>query len=419
MGGMNLTSTKPFDIPKHTVWEAYKKVKANKGAAGVDDQSLSEFDSNLSGNLFKIWNRMSSGSYFPPAVKRVEIPKGDGKTRPLGIPTVSDRIAQMVVKIMIEPELEVHFDNDSYGYRPGKSALDAVGLARQRCWQYDWVVDIDIQGFFDNIDHDLLMKAVCKHIKCKWIILYIQRWLKAPVEIDGKCVQNLSGTPQGGVISPILANLFLHYALDRWVKKNFPMVTFERYADDAIYHCRFQSEAEQLKKALEARLEECKLKLHPEKSKVVYCKDGKRSGSYVNQQFDFLGYTFRPRLVKAKRGNFFVGFNPAMSKKAQGKISDQIKGWKMQLWSNQSLESIAELINPKTRGWINYYGKYQKSSTYKIANQLDYALVRWAKRKFKKLKTSKTKAREWLAGVKARQPNLYTHWQLSQHKVVQ
>ena len=405
-----METTKSFNIPKRLVWVAYKRVKANKGAAGVDNQSIEMFETDLGNNLFKIWNRMSSGSYFPPPVKRVEIPKGDGKTRPLGIPTISDRIAQMVVKIIIEPNFEKCFDADSYGYRPGKSALDAIGTARSRCWKYNWVVDIDIKGFFDNIDHQLLMRAVRKHITCKWVLLYIQRWLKAPSKVGKIIEERTKGTPQGGVISPLLANLFLHYALDTWVRKQFPTIEFERYADDAIYHCRTKIEAEKLKISLQERLTECNLEMNSEKSKIVYCKDGKRKGAYEHEKFDFLGYTFRPRLVRARAGNFFVGFTPAMSKEAQKKISDRIKSWKMQLWSNQSLESIAYILNPKIRGWINYYGKYQRSSTYKIANQMDYALVRWAKRKYKKLKISKTRARRWLARIREKQPFLFAHW---------
>jgi RNA-directed DNA polymerase len=300
-----LDTTKSFDISKQLVWDAYKRVAKNKGAAGVDNQSLEDFNADLENNLYKLWNKMASGSYFPPPVKRVDIPKSDGKTRPLGIPTVSDRIAQMVVKLKLEPTVEPIFDEDSYGYRPNKSALDAVGKARERCWRNDWVVDIDIQGFFDNIDHQLLMKAVKKHTECRWVILYIGRWLTAPVVLpDGQQMERDRGVPQGGVVSPLCANLFLHYALDRWVRKEFPTVTFERYADDVIYHCKTRFMAERLIVAIRDRLEVCKLKLHPEKSKIVYCKDNTRKGEYERMQFDFLGYSFRPRLVKARKGNF-------------------------------------------------------------------------------------------------------------------
>ena len=229
--------TKPFIISKRLVYEAWKRIKANGGAHGVDSVSIEQFESDLSGNLYKIWNRMSSGSYFPPPVRRVEIPKDNGATRPLGIPTVGDRVAQMVVKMVFEPELEPIFHPDSYGYRPGKSAIQAVHQARQRCWKYAWVIDLDIKGFFDCLDHALLMKAVAKHTDCPWVRLYIRRWLAAPViHSDGVVEERQSGTPQGGVISPLLANLYLHYALDAWMQRNYPAIPFERYADDVVVH---------------------------------------------------------------------------------------------------------------------------------------------------------------------------------------
>src|SRR6202171_6449679 len=262
---------KPFKIPKREVWEAFKRVKANQGAAGVDGQSIAEFEANLSGNLYKLWNRLSSGSYFPPPVRRVDIPKASGGTRPLGIPTVADRVAQEVVRRYLEPCLEPVFHADSYGYRPGRSAIDEVRTGRQLCWRYDWVLDIDIKAFFDSIDHALLLRAVRRHTGCPWVLLYAERWLKAPMQReDGVIEPRDAGTPQGGVISPILANLFLHYAFDVWMARTWPAVPFERYADDAICHCRTREEAEALQAAIKERFAACRLVLHPQKTKIVY-----------------------------------------------------------------------------------------------------------------------------------------------------
>lgn len=308
------TTSKPFTIEKRLVYEAYKAVKSNKGAAGVIGQTLEQFEADLKGNLYKIWNRMSSGSYFPPPVRAVSIPKKSGGERILGVPTVSDRIAQMVVKQLIEPDLEAIFLPDSYGYRPGKSALDAIGVTRKRCWQYDWVLEFDIKGLFDNLPHDLLLKVVRKHITNKWALLYIERWLTAPMEKDGELIERTRGTPQGGVISPVLSNLFLHYAFDLWMQRTHPDLPWCRYADDGLVHCRSELEAEALKATLQARLTECGLEPHPTKTRIVYCKDKLRKGSYPNVKFDFLGYCFRPRrTMSPSNRQLFCGFNPAVS----------------------------------------------------------------------------------------------------------
>src|SRR6202041_4191305 len=285
------------------VYEAYKAVKSKAGAAGVDRQTIEQFDSNLRSNLYKIWNRMSSGSYFPPPVRAVSIPKKTGGQRILGVPTVADRVAQMVVKQLIEPDLDPIFLADSYGYRPRKSALDAIGVTRKRCWKYDWVLEFDISGLFDNLPRDLLLKAVRKHVKCKWALLYIERWLTAPMEKEGTLIERTRGTPQGGVISPVLSNLFLHYAFDLWMARTHPDLPWCRYADDGLVHCRSELEAETIKVNLQARLAEGRLERHPTKTKIVYCKDGNRKGKYPNIQFDFLGYGFRPRLVRRSRDN--------------------------------------------------------------------------------------------------------------------
>jgi group II intron reverse transcriptase/maturase len=411
---------KPFCISKWEVWEAYKLVKANKGAAGVDGQSIAEFEEDVKDNLFKIWNRMSSGSYFPPPVRRVDIPKDNGKTRPLGIPTVSDRIAQTVVKRYLEPIVEEYFHADSYGYRPGKSAIEAIGVARQRCWRYDWVLDLDIKGFFDNIDHDLLMRAVRKHTNCKWVLLYIERWLNAPAQLEeGSLINRDKGTPQGGVISPLLANLFLHYAFDTWMKRHYPQIPFERYADDGICHCRSKAEAEILRVAIEKRFAECGLELNLQKTKIVYCKDDDRRGNYPEQKFDFLGFTFRPRRAKNRRGKLFVGFTPAISNRAKKSICDTMRRWKMHRQTDKSLDELARVVNPVLRGWINYYGRFYKSALYRVFQHLNNILVQWASRKYKRLRGYDQRASQWLQGVFHRQPKLFAHWQLSQVKAGQ
>lgn len=407
-----MDKAKPFCIAKREVWEAYKRVKANQGAAGVDGQSMAQFEEDLSNNLYRIWSRMSSGSYFPLPVLRVEIPKDGGAgVRPLGIPTVSDRIAQMVVKQYLEPLLEEHFHEDSYGYRPGRSAHDALSVARQRCWKYDWVLDLDIKSFFDSIDWELMLRAVRHHTDCKWVLLYIERWLRAPVQMpDGALVSRESGTPQGAVVSPVLANLFLHYAFDLWMKRTYPEIVFERYADDVICHCRSEAQALELKQALEARFAECKLQLHPQKTKIVYCKDANRRGSYSVQQFDFLGYTFRPRRSKNRAGRLFVSFAPAVSSKAAKAMRQRVRGWRVHRRTDLALDEIAQWIQPVVRGWVQYYARFYPSALRTALRTLDSFLVRWAQRKYKRLRGHTKRAWGWLMSLRARQPRLFAHW---------
>jgi len=408
-----VTKAKPFDIPKREVWEAWKHIRANQGTAGVDGQSIQDFEVQLAGNLYKLWNRLSSGSYLPPPVRRVDIPKANGGTRPLGIPTVADRVAQEVVRRYLEPLLEPIFHQDSYGYRPGRSAIDAVRVARQRCWRNDWVVDIDIKGFFDNIDWSLLLRAVRKHTQSRWVVLYIERWLKAPAMLeDGSLVLRERGTPQGGVISPLLANLFLHYVFDVWLKRGFPGVPFERYADDIICHCRSEHEATQLHEVLKRRFLECGLELHAEKTKIVYCKDTNRKGSYPAQQFDFLGYCFRPRKAKWPNGGYGTSFLPAASPKALKAIRKAVREWGLQRRSDKALDDLARMFNPYIRGWTNYYGHFYKSALYRTLQRIDAALVRWARKKFKRLRQKPKGARDWLSKVAHTHLGLFAHWQL-------
>lgn len=408
-----MDKTKSYDISKTVVWEAYKRVKANKGAAGIDDESIEDFEVNLKNNLYKIWNRMSSGSYFPPPVKAVEIPKKNGGVRVLGVPTVADRIAQMTVKMYFEPLVEPFFYQDSYGYRPNKSAIDAVATTRQRCWKYNWVLEFDIKGLFDNIDHELLMKAVYKHTDCKWIILYIKRWLKAPFQTkDGKVTERTSGTPQGGVISPVLANLFLHYVFDKWMVLNYPNNPWARYADDGIAHCRTLEEAENLLERLKIRFEECKLQLHPDKTKIVYCKDDDRKENHEEIKFDFLGFTFRPRRSKNKYGKHFINFTPAVSNKAMKAMRKEIHDWRMHLKPDKELIDLSNMFNPIIRGWISYYGRFYKSGLYPVMRHMNKALTHWASRKYKKLARHRTRAENWLGKIARREPKLFSHWQM-------
>jgi RNA-directed DNA polymerase len=402
---------KPFSISKRVVWEAYKRVKANKGAAGVDSESIEQFEKNLSGNLYKLWNRMSSGTYFPPPVRSVPIPKKGGGERVLGIPTVSDRVAQTVVKMYLEPEVEPLFHEDSYGYRPKKSAIDAVATARQRCWRYDWVIDLDIKGFFDNLDHALMMRAVRKYTQCRWILLYVQRWLEAPMQTaDGTLVPRTKGTPQGGVISPLLANIFLHLAFDDWMRKAHRGVPFERYADDVVAHCKTEKQATDVLRSIEARLEQCKLQLHPQKTKIVYCKDGDRRGPYPNEKFDFLGYTFRPRRSKNRAGKFFVNFTPAVSNEAATRMRRTMRRWRIHLRSDKAIDDVARMWNPVLRGWIQYYGRFYPSALYPVFRHLDRTLARWANRKYKRLRRHRRRSEHWLGGVARRDPRLFAHW---------
>ena len=394
------------------VWQAYLEIRGKGKTAGVDHQSLEDFERNLEDNLYQLWNRMASGSYFPPAVKRVEIPKGKKGTRPLGIPTISDRIAQTVVKQFIEPEIEPHFDPDSYGYRPGKSAHEAVGQARKRCWRRNWVLDLDIKAFFDSIDHILIMKALHKHTQEKWVLLYVKRWLKAPVQLpDGQLEARNVGTPQGGVISPLLANLFLHYVFDRWMRKHHPNIRFERYADDILCHCVSRRGAELLKEKLEKRFEACGLTLHPEKTCVVYCQDSRRRESYPQIQFTFLGFCFRPRRAVDRHGKVFTSFLPGVSPAALKRMRERIRGWRLGDHALLPLEDVARFINPILRGWWQYYGRYYSTAMFKLFKYLDERLGYYLRRKYRDLWGHKGRSLRRLNQIAKRNPGWLVHWQ--------
>ena len=404
--------TKSYSIPKILVWRAYQSVKENGDSSGVDMESIEKFESRLKDNLYKIWNRLSSGSYMPPPVKAVSIPKKSGGIRVLGVPTVADRIAQTVVKKVLEPMLEPMFHRNSYGYRPGRSALEAVEIVRRRSWEYDWVIEFDIKGLFDNIDHELLMRAVHKHCQVPWVLLYIERWLKAPMQAEeGQLVERRRGTPQGGVVSPLLANLFLHYAFDRWVGQNLRSVRFCRYADDGVVHCKSLAQAQFALDRIRERFRQCGLELHPDKTRIVYCKDINRCESYPVVEFTFLGYTFRPRKAVDKYGRMYVNFSPAVSREALREMRQTIRSWRIQLKNDKELGDLSNMFDPILRGWQNYYGRFHGSAMAPIWRHMNAFLVRWLRRKYKHVSWHKRKARRLLGKLAVSAPKAFIHWE--------
>lgn len=402
-----MTSTKPIHLSKAVVVKAYKLVKSNAGAAGVDQQTLQDFDQKLEKNLYKIWNRLSSGSYFPPPVKQVGIPKKSGGMRYLGIPTVSDRIAQMTIKLLIEPLWEPLFHADSYGYRPHKSALQAVEVTRKRCWTYDWLVEFDIKGAFDNIDHALLLKAVRKHTPETWQVMYIERWLTAPIETSDGLADRACGIPQGGVISPLLMNLFMHYTFDCWMDRDHAELPFARYADDAVVHCHSRAEAEAVLSSIARRLEACGLQMHPEKSGIVYCKDGSRRGDFEQTQFTFLGFTFCARVAVRKDGSTFTGFLPAVSKEACAAMRSRIRSWRLHRRTSVSLGRLLAAHRRVLSGWLNYYGRFYRSALSSVFNYYYHRLLSWVRRKYRRFRGRIIASQLWLERIRAALPHLF------------
>jgi RNA-directed DNA polymerase len=404
---------KSFAIPRLMVWEAWRQVKANKGAPGVDGQDLEEFEADLRDNLYKIWNRMSSGSYFPPPVRAVQIPKPHGGgVRMLGVPTIADRVAQTVVAMHLEERADHRFHPDSYGYRPGKSAHDALMACRQRCWKYDWVIDLDVQKFFDEVPWDLVVKAVTAVTDARWVLLYVKRWLAAPLKHpNGSLEQRSKGTPQGSAVSPILANLFMHYAFDSWMARNFPGCPFERYADDAVVHCKSRSQAEYVLGRIAARMNEVGLRLHPDKTRIVYCKDGRRRAEHGHTSFTFLGYAFRARGARSRHGRNFTGFLPAISPEALKARSARLRELRIHRRTDLSLDDLARGLNPIIAGWIRYYGRFYRTALDPLLKRINTYLRRWAGRKYKRLRTHKRFGR-WWAGLLQRQPGLFAHWRV-------
>jgi len=405
------TKSTTVPITKQMVKNAYRKVKSNQGSAGIDRESLKDFEENLLDNLYKLWNRMSSGSYFPKPVREVEIPKSDGSKRKLGIPTVSDRIAQEVIKSYLEPRLEAIFSEHSYGYRPLKSAHDAVGEVIKNVRQYAWVVDMDIKAFFDEVSHELLMKAIDCHVEEKWAKMYITRWLEVPSQAEDGTLTSKEGkgTPQGGVISPLLANLFLHYVLDKWLSITHPQVAFVRYADDVIVHCHTEEEAKMVLESIRQRLTDCKLRLSEQKTKIVYCLHyARKQRKDYPKKFDFLGFSFKPKANKSIYGGVFTGFGAIISQKAQSRITDSWKALKLHRHSENKLQDIADKLNPQIRGIINYYGKINLLGLRSLFRNLQFRLCKWVKNKYK-LK-SYNEGYRWLNEIQNSYPNMFHHW---------
>jgi group II intron reverse transcriptase/maturase len=401
---------KPFAVSGYEVWQAWQQVRENRGAPGVDGQSIVAFEERLEDNLYKVWNRMSAGSYFPPPVKAVEIPKAGGGTRTLGVPTIADRVAQTVAANRIGTVTEKFFHADSYGYRPGRGAHDALAVARERCWEFDWVLEFDIRAFFDSVPHDLVVRAVEALRLPAWVLLYVKRWLTAPVVMpDGEARARERGTPQGSAVSPVIANLFLHWALDTWMDREFPDCPFERYADDGLIHCKSQARARQVLAALGQRMRDVGLELHPGKTRIVYCRDSRRRQRWDGPvSFDFLGYAFRPRDSMGKNGRF-TGFDLAVSPKAVKRMSETVTGWQLHRLTAFTWEQLAGWIGPVIRGWMAYYGRFRHSELHPLLSRINYHVQEWIRAKYRRLRPFKAMKRAWNR-ITAQMPGLLPHW---------
>lgn len=401
---------KPFAVSGYEVWRAWEQVRDNKGAPGVDGQSIAAFEERLEGNLYKVWNRMSAGSYMPPPVRAVEIPKPGGGTRTLGVPTIADRVAQTVAAHRIGVVTEGFFHRDSYGYRPGRGAHDALAVARKRCWNYNWALEFDIRKFFDSVPHDLVVKSVERLNLPPWVLLYVRRWLAAPVVMpDGEARPRDRGTPQGSGVSPVLANLFLHWAFDAWMDREFPDCPFERYADDGLVHCKSQARARQVLAALEQRMRDVGLELHPGKTRIVYCKDSARRQSWDGPvSFDFLGYAFRPRDTLGKNGRF-TGFDLAASLKAVKRMSEAVTGWHLRRHANLTWEQLTDWIGPVIRGWMAYYGRFRHSELHPLLARINRRVQQWIRAKYRRLRAYRAMKRAW-DRITAQMPGLLPHW---------
>ena len=395
------------------VFESYLKVVSKDGGAGIDSESIDMFNANKSSNLYKIWNRMTSGSYFPPPVRTVFISKKQGGVRPLGIPTVSDRVAQGVVKEYLEPSMETVFHNSSFGYRPGRSQHDALEQCQRNCIKKAWVLDVDIKGFFDNISHSIMIELVGQHTKERWVLMYVERWLQAGVEQeDGSITARIKGTPQGGVVSPLLANIYLHHAFDKWMDETHSHCPFERYADDIVIHCSSKEEAERMLEELKTRMQEFELTLHPEKTKIVYCKNYQRNEKHDSESFTFLSYSFQPRTIPDKFGRAkpLLVFGCAICNAAKARIVTAIKEVLRVRWSTQTLEWFADKLNPKIRGWLNYYTRFKKDEAHKVFYYLNELIQKWIKNTYKI--RSKVELYDKYQLIQTNNPTLFYHWKI-------
>jgi group II intron reverse transcriptase/maturase len=413
-GMMFEENTKSVPISTVQVWEAYQEVRKHGKSAGVDKLSLKDFEAVRQKELYKVWNRMASGSYFPPPVRRHEIPKPDGKKRKLGIPTVGDKVAQEVIRRYLEPRIEKHFHKNSFAYRKNRNAQQAIEQATQQCYKRAWVIDLDIKGFFDNLNHELVMKAVQNHTQEKWVLMYIERWLKAPVKHeDGTLEYPIKGSPQGGVISPLLANMYLHYTFDLWMDINCKSVEFERYADDIIVHCASKRQAEYLLSKIRERFLQCGLKLHPDKTQIVYCKNSNRKENHEHVSFDFLGLTFKPKKsMSQSTGEIFTSFGPdRISRKSTKKIIDIIRQKKLHRKTTTELPELAKEMHAHLQGWINgYYGRFDLRFLQPAMKYLNERLTAWACKRYKRFRKSMQRARQWLREIYRDYPNMFVHW---------
>ena len=405
--------TRGIPITQGMVLEAFKKVRSNKGSSGVDKETIEMYEEKLKDNLYVLWNRLSSGTYFAPAVREVSIDKSNGKKRKLGIPTVNDRIAQEVIKRYLEPRLEREFSESSYGYRPLKNTHQAVEQVRKNTRKYAWVIDMDISGFFDNLSHEKMLLAINRHVSERWLLSYCARWLKAPIQgIEKELEERDRGTPQGGVISPLLANLFLHYVFDRWFELNFPSLSFVRYADDIVVHCHNEEEAKHVLSLIKSRLSDCELSLNEEKSKIVFCKTANRVGSFKNVKFDFLGFSFQPRTSANKQTReLFLGYDCAISRKSETSICKELRRSEFHRWTHLDIHAIAKHFNPILRGWLNYYGKFKLHLLDRIFGMFNWRLIKWAMKKYKRFKESMYDAGDWIRRIALQYPYLFVHWQ--------